>query len=129
MKKKGEKIMPTKELTKEEIFPANNFRTISQKSLIEKAKQVEKLGIFSNNDLSLVLMDWGKYESIIDLVEEKQKLVEEQQKQIERYESMLEDLSLAKDLEQRVLDVEEGRTKTYKVNDANDIMKLLENRG
>lgn len=119
MKKKGEKFMPTKKLSKEEILPANNLRTISQKALIEKAKKVDKLGIFSNNDLSLAMLDWEKYESIVELIEEQQKL-------IAHYENLFEDYYLAQKYGEEILKIEEGKAELLEVDNIDDVFGMLE---
>lgn len=122
MFQKGEDlIMPTKELVKEEIIAASDLRTFSQKTLLQMAENFDKLGVISNNHLALALMSWGKYEQIVDQI----KLLSNK---IEEYENLLEDIELAKQYNDRVMDVEEGRVSSIAVDSLDDVFELIEDK-
>lgn len=118
----GEKMtLPTKYLEREETLPANTLRNISQKSLLEMVTNFEKLGLIVNNNLSIAMLSWDRYENLVDIIEN-------QAKKIEELESLFEDLQLAQMYGQDVLRVEKGKNTSYEIDSAEDLFKMLDKK-
>jgi len=116
---KGEIKMPTKTLEREETLPANSLRTLSQKSLVEMVDNFEKLGLIVNNELSIAMMDWKKYERIVDLIQE-------QEEMILNLTNMFEDVELAVKYGEKVIRAEKGESKSYEINSAEELFNMLD---
>lgn len=83
---KGEFKMPTKSLEKKETMPAKDLRSLSQKNLLDKLSQNEKLAIIMNDDIKAALLRWDKYEQMVDRIEFLSAKVEELQSDIEDHQ-------------------------------------------
>ncbi len=86
MTTKGEFKMPTKSLEKRETMPAKDLRSLSQKNLLDKLNQNEKLAIIMNDDIKAALLSWDKYEQMVDRIEFLNAQVEELQSDREDYQ-------------------------------------------
>lgn len=111
--------LPTKQLEREETMAANTLRNISQKSLLEMVNNFEKLGLIVNNNLSIAMLSWERYENLVDLLQE-------QNNKIAELEGMLEDLQLAKIYGEDVLRAEKGKNTSYEIDNAEELFKLLD---
>lgn len=111
--------LPTKQLEREETLAANTLRNISQKSLLEMVNNFEKLGLIVNNNLSIAMLSWKRYEDLIDLLHEKVDRISE-------LESILEDLQLANLYGEDVLRVEKGENRSYEIDNAEELFKMLD---
>ncbi|WP_100486363.1 hypothetical protein [Sporolactobacillus pectinivorans] len=78
--------MPTKSLEKRETMPAKDLRSLSQKNLLDKLNQNEKLAIIMNDDIKAALLSWDKYEQMVDRIEFLNAQVEELQSDREDYQ-------------------------------------------
>lgn len=116
---KGEIKMPTKLLDKEEILPANSLRTLSQKSLMEMVINFDKLGLIINNNLSIAMLSWDKYEVLVDIIDE-------QNKKIAELENVIEDINLVAEYGEDILRVERDESKSYQVDTTEELFNLLE---
>lgn len=109
----------TKSLQKEEIVPANNLRTMSQKLLVEMLSERQKIGLIVNNELSIAMIEWSKYEQIIDTIQQQDTL-------IQQLVNMLEDVELASLYGESIQLAENGQSKSYYVDSAAELFKLLD---
>lgn len=116
---KGEPNMPTKHLEKEETLAANALRSLSQKSLIDMVNSFEKLGLIVNNNLSIAMLSWDKYESLVDMIQT-------QMEKINELESVLEDIQLAQLYGEDVLAIDKGNNRSYEVDSAEELFKMLD---
>ena len=115
---KGEFWMPTKLLERDETLAANSLRSLSQKSLMEMVTNFEKLGVIVNNDISIAMLSWDRYEGLVDLIHEQNEI-------ISNLESLVEDLQLAKQYGEDVVRVESGQSKTYEVDSASQVFNMI----
>ncbi|AKU27535.1 hypothetical protein ABEO87_13825 [Geobacillus stearothermophilus] len=115
----GDKKMPTKTLTKEETLPASALRSLSQKSLLEMVNAFDKLGVIVNNNLSIAMLSWEKYEQLVDNIQELQSKIDE-------LESLYEDIQLAKEYKEDVERVEKGQSESRTFKSIDEIFDLLE---
>lgn len=113
------KKMPTKQLIKEETLPANTLRNLSQKSLMEMVSNYEKLGLIVNNDLSIAMLRWDKYEELVDLITW-------QNERIGDLESIFEDIQLANRYGSAIEKAEKGESKSYTIDTAEELFNLIE---
>lgn len=111
--------LPTKLLEKEETLPANTLRNISQKSLLEMVNNFEKLGLIVNNNLSVAMLSWDKYENLVDMIQS-------QLDRINELEGMLEDLQLAEIYGEDVLRVEKSKNTSFEIDSAEELFKMLD---
>lgn len=111
--------LPNKLLEREETFPANALRELSQKSLMEKVSNYEKLGLIVNNQLSIAMLSWENYEKLIDLIEN-------QNDRIAKLENALEDIQLVQMYGKGILDAEKNGSKSFEVDTVEDLFKLLD---
>lgn len=117
--KKGDVDMPTKVLKREETMPANSLRSLSQKDLLEMLEVYEKLGLIVNNNLSIAMLSWERYEKIVDLIQQ-------QNDKIVELESFIEDVQLAAKYGEDVLKIENGLSKSYEFDSAEDLFNMID---
>jgi hypothetical protein len=113
------KGMPSKLLEREETLPANSLRSLSQKALLEMVSNYEKLGLIVNNELSIAMLSWEKYERIVDLIQTMDEKIAE-------YESIIEDFELAQMYGDDVVRAEKDKNASYEIDTAEDLFRLLD---
>ncbi|MFX3617450.1 MAG: hypothetical protein ACE3JK_07970 [Sporolactobacillus sp.] len=110
----GEFKMPTKSLEKKETIPAKDLRVLSQKNLLKKLSQNEKLAIIMNDDIKAALLSWDKYERLIDRVESLNAQVEELQ-------NVIEDHQLNEVYGEAAAKAEKNTTSSYGIEDIDNM--------
>lgn len=113
--------MPTKTIEKEQTIPAKNLRKLSQKSLLNMVEESEKIGIIANDNLSIAMLSWKKYEDIIDLINK-------QEEQIKEMQNIVEDALLSKEYGKDILKAEKGEAKTYQAENIDEVFNLLDKK-
>ncbi|MDG5473914.1 hypothetical protein P6709_19490 [Jeotgalibacillus sp. ET6] len=111
--------MPTKFLEREATLAARDLRTLSQKALVEKVQHLDKLGLIINDQLSIAMVSWNRYEEIVDLIEKQNDLIS----QLENY---IEDTELAKMYDDRARKIEKGEVETFEFNSAKELFEMLD---
>ncbi|MET1249510.1 hypothetical protein ABWW58_12055 [Sporolactobacillus sp. STCC-11] len=106
--------MPTKSLEKKETLPAKDLRSLSQKNLLEKLSQNEKLAIIMNDEIKAALLSWNKYEQMVDRIEFLNAQVEELQ-------SEREDHQLNERYGEAAAKAEENATTSYGIKEIDNI--------
>lgn len=115
---KGDFKMPTKFLEREATLPARELRTLSQKALVDKVEHLEKIGLIINDQLSIALVSWNRYEEIVDVIEKQKNLIDE-------LKSYIEDMELDSAYRERLSAIENGEVETFEFNSAADLFKTL----
>ncbi|MED4035663.1 hypothetical protein [Priestia megaterium] len=108
-----------KRFTHEEIIPANNLRSMSQKSLIELLEAKGKLGLIVNNEPGITMMKWEDYDQLIDSLNA-------MKDRIRQLEEQIEDIELVSTYGDALIASERGETKLYEVENVSDIFKLVD---
>lgn len=111
--------LPTKLLEREETLPANTLRNISQKSLLEMVNNFEKLGLIVNNNLSIAMLSWDKYENLVDSIQS-------QLNRINELEGIIEDLQLAQLYGEDILRIQQGKNRSFEIDNVEDLFKMLD---
>jgi len=112
-------VMPTKVLEREETLPARSLRTLSQKDLLEMVEKFEKLGLIVNDNLSVAMLSWDKYENIVDLIQE-------QKDKIAEMENFIEDIQLSAEYGEDVIRAEKNLNKSYEFDSAEDLFDMID---
>jgi len=111
--------MPSKVLGREETLPARSLRTISQKDLLEMLENSEKIGLIINDNLSVAMLSWDRYEDIVDLIQK-------QNDKITELENFIEDIQLSAEYGEDVLRAEKDLNKSYKFDSAKDLFNMID---
>ncbi|MBT2582894.1 hypothetical protein [Planococcus sp. ISL-109] len=102
-----------------QLLKAQTLRSLSQKNLMDIVNKEEPIGLLVNNELSIAMLSWGKYEELIERMTEKDRLIEDLQSQIE-------DVLLNKHVGQAVLNAESGKNEEYTVGSLSDVFNHIE---
>jgi hypothetical protein len=69
--------MLTKEFTSKEMIAANQLRTLSQKEILEKLAESNKIGVIVKDELRIAMIDVDVYEALLDRLREMEERFEE----------------------------------------------------
>jgi ATP-dependent RNA circularization protein (DNA/RNA ligase family) len=75
---KGGLNMTTK-FSKEEMLPAKDLRTISQKELLDRINKLEKIGVIIKDELAIAMIKYETFETMIARIRELEDKLEDMQ--------------------------------------------------
>lgn len=76
MREKKEMSNITKTFEPKELLPFGQLRSLNQKELIKSLEENEKLGIVIKDQLKVAMIDMDKYQLMVDVVQEYERLLE-----------------------------------------------------
>ncbi|MFD1953210.1 hypothetical protein ACFSL6_03210 [Paenibacillus thailandensis] len=84
--------MITKTFEPKEMLPFSQLRTLNQKELLHSLEENDKLGIVIKDQLKVAMIDMDKYQMMVDLLQEYERLLEwiEEREEYERIHHRLD---------------------------------------
>ncbi|ANU09607.1 hypothetical protein BBH88_04495 [Planococcus antarcticus DSM 14505] len=102
-----------------ELLSGDRFQSLSLQNLLSLVENNEKVGIVINDQVSIAMLKWDKYEELLN------SLVT-QENRISEIESQFEDLILAVNDSAAIQAVENGHSKEYAVDNLTEVFDMLQ---
>ncbi|AIY06825.1 hypothetical protein Plano_2860 [Planococcus sp. PAMC 21323] len=104
-----------------ELISGDKFQSLSLQKLLSLVESNEEVGIVINDQVSIAILKWEKYEELLSVLAT-------QENRINEIESQFEDLILSINTSEAVQAAESGHSKKYAVENLTEAFDMLQPR-